>query len=59
MRDSGLPADVLVGKLKKDISSALRRDTIAQVNTHALDGYASPARARPPRMRLIKNDDDI
>jgi hypothetical protein len=25
MRDSGLPADVLVGKLKKDISFALRR----------------------------------
>ena len=29
MRDSGLPADVLVGKLKKDISFALRRGTIA------------------------------
>ncbi len=27
--DSGLPADVLVGKLKKDISFALRRGTIA------------------------------
>jgi hypothetical protein len=46
MRDSGLPADVLVdvlvGKLKKDISFALRRGTIAQVTTHhlALDGYA-------------------
>jgi hypothetical protein len=25
MRDSGLPADVLLGKLKKDISFALRR----------------------------------
>ncbi len=38
MRDSGLPADVLVGKLKKDISFALRRGTIAQVTTHqALD----------------------
>jgi hypothetical protein len=24
MRDSGLPADVLLGKLKKDISFALR-----------------------------------
>jgi hypothetical protein len=36
MRDSGLPADVLVGKLKKDISFALRRGTIAQVTT-ALD----------------------
>jgi hypothetical protein len=37
MRDSGLPADVLVNKLKKDIISfALRRGTIAQVTT-ALD----------------------
>ena len=34
--DSGLPADVLVGKLKKDISFALRRGTIAQM-TSALD----------------------
>jgi hypothetical protein len=33
MRDSGLPADVLVGKLKKDISFALRRGTIAHVTT--------------------------
>jgi hypothetical protein len=37
MRDSGLPADVLLGKLKKDISFALRRGTIAQVTCHALD----------------------
>ena len=51
MRDSGLPADVLLGKFKKDVSFALRRGTIAQVTTHALDGYAWPARARPPRMR--------
>ena len=52
MRDSGLPADVLVGKFNKDISFALRRGTIAQVTTHhALDGCACPARARPPRMR--------
>jgi hypothetical protein len=36
MRDSGLPADVLPGKLKKDISFALRRGTIAHVTT-ALD----------------------
>jgi hypothetical protein len=36
MRDSGLPADVLLGKLKKDISFALRRGTIAQ-GTTALD----------------------
>ena len=36
LRDSGLPADVLVGKLKKEISFALRRGTIAQVTT-ALD----------------------
>jgi hypothetical protein len=36
MRDSGLPADALVGKLTKDNSFALRRGTIAQENT-ALD----------------------
>ena len=33
MRDLGLPADVVAGKLKKDISFALRRGTIAQVTT--------------------------
>ena len=33
LRDSGLPADALVGKLKKDISFALRRGTMAQVTT--------------------------
>jgi hypothetical protein len=48
MRDLGLPADVLVGKLKKDISVALRRGTIAQVTTHhALDATL----ATPPRRR--------
>ena len=36
MRDSGLPADVLLGKFKRDVSFALRRGTIAQVTT-ALD----------------------
>ena len=36
MRDSVPAADVLLGKLKKDISFALRRGTIAQVTT-ALD----------------------
>ena len=36
LRDSGLLADALVGELKKGISFALRRDTIAQVTT-ALD----------------------
>jgi hypothetical protein len=29
LRDSGLSADVLVGKVKKDMSFALRRGTIA------------------------------
>ncbi len=50
MRDSDLPADVLVGKLKKDISFALRRGTIAQVTT-ALDAAHSAAQdeARPQR----------
>ena len=37
LRDSGLPANVLVGKPKKDISFALRRGTIAQHMTRALD----------------------
>ena len=53
LRDAGLPTDVLVGKLKKDISFALRRGTIAQVTTHhALDGRAwlRPPSA-PSRMR--------
>jgi hypothetical protein len=40
--DSGLPADVLVNKFKKDISFALRRGTIAQVTTH----QASPCPRR-------------
>jgi hypothetical protein len=31
LRDSGLPADMLVGKLKKNISFALRRGTIADL----------------------------
>ncbi len=34
LRDSGLPADVLVGKLKKDSSFALRQGTIAQVTDY-------------------------
>ena len=38
---SGLPADVLVGKLKKDISFALRQGTIAQVTRMPLT--ATPA----------------
>jgi hypothetical protein len=42
LRDSGLPAAVLLGKFKKDISFALRRGTIAQVTKHhALDGFAA------------------
>jgi hypothetical protein len=55
MRDSALPADVLLGKLNKDISFALRRGTIAQVTTHlALDGFAWIRLASaPPRMRLL------
>ncbi len=36
LRDSGLPADVLVSKFNKDVSFALRRGTIAQ-GTTALD----------------------
>ncbi len=59
MRDSGLPADVLLGKLKKDISFALRRGTIAQVTTHALDGCACPARRRPQRGGLGSLDSNV
>jgi hypothetical protein len=36
MRDSGLPAGVLLHRLNKDIPFALRRGTIARVTT-ALD----------------------
>jgi hypothetical protein len=37
VRDSGLPADVLVDVLEKDIPFALGRGTIAQATTRALD----------------------
>ena len=46
LRDSGVPGDALTRKLKKDISFASRRGTIAQVTTLALDGRARPARRR-------------
>jgi hypothetical protein len=42
MRVLGLPADVLVGKLNKDVSFALRRGRIARVTT-ALDAAQSAA----------------
>ena len=45
LRDSGLPADVLVSKLKKDISFAFRRGTIAQ-GTKALTLPSAPSRMR-------------
>jgi hypothetical protein len=43
---------VLLGKLKKDISFALRRGTIAQLTTHhhALDGFA----ATPGQRALVR-----
>jgi hypothetical protein len=42
-----------LGKLKKDISFALRRGTIAQVTTHhALDGFA----ATPGQRALVRRD---
>jgi hypothetical protein len=53
---------VLLGKLKKDISFALRRGTIAQVTTHhhhhALDGFAwlrlaAPGLAATPGQRAL------
>jgi hypothetical protein len=48
--DSGLPADVLLGKFKKDISFALRRGTIAQVTTH----HAMPSTATPGQRALVR-----
>ncbi len=49
-----MPADVLLGKFKKDVSFALRRGTIAQVTTHvALDGYAWPTRRRGKPIRQM------
>ncbi len=45
LRESGLPADVLVSKFNKDISFALRRGTIAQVTTH---------QARPAQCALVR-----
>ena len=50
--DSGLPADVLVGKPKKDIVCALRRGTIAQ-STTALD---AAQRAVEDELALNKAD---
>ena len=50
LRDSGLPADVLVGKLKKEISFALRRGTIAQVTT-ALDAAQRAVEDEPRPQR--------
>ena len=46
--DSGPPADVLVGKLKMDISLALHRGTIAQVTTVSLTKRTVPTRATAP-----------
>ncbi len=51
LRDSGLPADVLLGKLKKDISFALRRGTIAQVTRPSMLASA------PPRMSSLPSTD--
>jgi hypothetical protein len=54
LRDSGLPADVLLGKLKKDISFALRRGTIAQVTTHhALDATLATPGQRAAEAELL------
>ena len=44
LRDSGVPGEALKRKLKKDISFALRRGTIAQVTT-ALDAAQRAAEA--------------
>ena len=52
LHDSGLPADVLVGKLKKDILFVLRRGTIAQVTT-ALDAAQRAVEDESPSTRRI------
>jgi hypothetical protein len=51
MRDSGVPADVLVGKLKKDISFALR-----QGHDRPSD-YTCPRRLRLPSARSSADDE--
>ena len=43
---TGEVEQVKAKSIKRDIPFALRRGTIAQVTTHALDGYAWPARRR-------------
>ena len=50
LRDSGLLADVLMGKLNKDTSFALRRGTIAQVTT-ALDAAQRAVEDESPSRR--------
>ncbi len=47
LRDSGVPGEALKRKLKKDISFALRRGTIAQVTTQVTTLLALDGRARP------------
>jgi hypothetical protein len=58
MRDSALPADVLLGKLAKDLSFALRQGTIAQVTTHhhALDGLRL---ATPGQRVLVRSSSSL
>jgi hypothetical protein len=56
--DSGLPADVLEGKLKKDISFALRRGTIARVTHQALDATLATPPSAPPRMSSSRPSTD-
>jgi hypothetical protein len=48
LRDSGAPGEALKRKLKKDISFALRRGTIAQVTT-ALDAAQRAAEGQRPQ----------
>jgi hypothetical protein len=51
LRDSGVPGEALKRKIKKDISFALRRGTIAQVTTLALDAAQRAAEAELNRQR--------
>ena len=51
MRDDGLPADVLVGKLTKDVSLALRRGAIAQVTSSS----GLPSMATPGQRALVRS----
>jgi hypothetical protein len=54
LRDSGVPGEALKRKLKKDISFALRRGTIAQVTTLLLPALDRQATSDEPAQRAAE-----